>query len=178
MSLVVQLLATATLAGNLFLIGYTIAYVLNRYAGIEVPGYERFNQEIYSRRYYLALVVSALATGGSLYLSNGLGWEPCRLCWFQRIMMYPLVVIIGWGLVLGRDDMDDYVLPLSVLGAGTAIYHYGIQRVEQFSSAGCSILSVSCSTEYTFHFGYINIPMMALTAFLLILAVLYLSKEN
>lgn len=121
----------------------------------------------------IVFAVSTVATLGSLYFSNVLGYEPCRLCWFQRILMYPIAVISGSALFLGKSDLKDYAMPLALIGAPIAFYHSMIQRFEQFTSAGCSVTAVSCSTEYTFHYGYITIPVMALTAFLVIIFVLW-----
>lgn len=121
----------------------------------------------------IGLLVAAVATSGSLYLSNVLGWTPCRLCWFQRIAVYPMVVLFATSLWLDREDVRDYVIPLAVIGIPISAYHYVIQRMEQFQSAGCSVLAVSCSTEYTFYLGYITIPMMALTALTAVLLLVW-----
>ena len=91
--------------------------------------------------------------------------------------MYPITLISGTALFLERDDIKDYVMSLTLIGIPLALYHALIQRYEQFHSAGCSIAAVSCSTEYTFHYGYITIPVMALTAFLVITVVLWRYRD-
>ena len=94
-------------------------------------------------------------------MSQVLGWTPCKLCWYIRIAIYPLVVLFGTALFLDRQDVREYAIPLLLIGIPISAYHYAIQRIDQFTSAGCS--------EYTFHFGYINISMLALTVQLAIL---------
>jgi len=82
-----------------------------------------------SPRHLLAFggFVALVATAGSLYLSLGLGLVPCELCWYQRILMYPLVVVFGVALVEHRATVYRTVLPLSVSGAAVAAYHSWLQ---------------------------------------------------
>ncbi|MEF8880647.1 MAG: disulfide bond formation protein B [Candidatus Nanohaloarchaea archaeon] len=118
----------------------------------------------------ISLGIAFIATTGSLYMSNILGYTPCHLCWLQRIMMYPLVLLFGISWLLDTDVVE-YAIPITTIGTGLAGYHYIIQRMEQFSSAGCSVTSVSCNTEYTYYMGIVTIPLMAFTAFLGILLI-------
>lgn len=118
---------------------------------------------------WMALVVATIATAGSLFYSEVAKFEPCKLCWLQRIFMYPLVVILG--IAAYRDDrrITAYVLPLSAIGAAIAGYHYALQ-VNPGIAAPCSAVgyAVSCSQRFVMNLGYVTIPMMSLTAFLLI----------
>lgn len=116
----------------------------------------------------LSFILAVIATSGSLYMSQIVGYTPCHLCWLQRILMYPLVILFGISILLDTDVVE-YAIPMATIGGGIAGYHYIIQRMEQFQSAGCSITSVSCDTEYTFYLGIVTIPLMAFTAFLAIL---------
>lgn len=170
MSLVVSGLAYATLLTQLALL-LGLAVFIGRKAGFKLePELSNRIENLLAKRYReTAFLVATVATSGSLYMSNVLGWEPCRLCWFQRIAVYPMILLLGVALVLEKQDVADYVIPLAMVGIPISAYHYMVQRIEQFHSAGCSVLSVSCSTEYTFYFGYITIPMMALTALVAIL---------
>lgn len=90
--------------------------------------------------------------------------------------MYPLVLLFGVSVYLDTD-VREYVVPMASIGAGIAGYHYIIQRISQFHAAGCSVLSVSCETEYTFHFGFINVPMMAFTVFTVVLLLAWYSRS-
>jgi disulfide bond formation protein DsbB len=174
MSLIVQALAAGTLIIDILIVLGGLVYAAKRIFGFEWP--ENIQKIVEKLRVYsieISLGLAVIATAGSLCLSNFLKWEPCRLCWFQRIFMYPIAVISGSALFLGNSDLKDYAMPLALIGAPMALYHGVIQRFEQFTSAGCSVTAVSCSTEYTFHYGYITIPVMALTAFLVIIFVLW-----
>ncbi len=118
-----------------------------------------------------ALVVAAVATAGSLYFSLGMGLVPCTLCWYQRILMYPLVVVLGVG-ILRRDSVAAYVLPLSIPGFVVAAYHNYLQMTP---ASGACTGEVPCSVpQYRFFTdvvaGGVTIPQMSLTAFALITA--------
>ena len=127
---------------------------------------------------FLAFIVALVAMLGSLTYSDILLYEPCKLCWFQRICMYPLVVLLGLGLIRKDSDVSFYALILAILGAPIAFYHYLVQL--GLVKAGCSTVgySVSCAKYFTMSFGYITIPMMALTAFAMIIAFLALYRKG
>lgn len=115
---------------------------------------------------YGAWLIAIVAMAGSLYFSQVLHLPPCLLCWYQRICMYPLVFIIGIGLLRNDKSVPVYILPLSLIGLGIAIYHvllyYGIIPE---SLAPCS-LGVSCTTKQIEWFGFVTIPLLSLLAFL------------
>lgn len=113
-----------------------------------------------------ALAAGLAATAGSLFFSEIAGFEPCRLCWFQRIFMYPIALILVVGLLRRSRDAGAYAIALSIPGAIVSAYHYSLQRISYASY--CSADAAVCSQSYLFHFGYISIPMMAFTAFGLI----------
>lgn len=117
---------------------------------------------------YIALIQSIAATLGSLYYSEIRHFTPCVLCWYQRILMYPLVLIIGVGIYRKDKGLPYYVLPLSVTGMFVALYHVLLQKgILPEAVAPCSI-GASCLTKYTGYFGFITIPVMALAAFFVI----------
>jgi len=124
-----------------------------------------------------AFGVAVIAVVGSLFYSEIAGYEPCKLCWIQRIFMYPLIYVIG-GNLSGNDRhtvRTSYIA--SLLGALVAGYHYYLQRTQTHGIIPCSVMgySVSCSEVFRMTFGYITIPLMAFTAFCLILLFTYLS---
>ncbi|MBC8160710.1 MAG: disulfide bond formation protein B [Roseiflexaceae bacterium] len=116
---------------------------------------------------YLALSAAWVATCGSLFMSEVLGWTPCLLCWYQRILMYPLSLIITIGLLRRDRALPVYVLPLSLFGAGIAIYHYLLQKTTWLPPPACST-TVPCTADYINLLGFITVPFLALTAFLVI----------
>ncbi|MDO8495477.1 MAG: disulfide bond formation protein B [bacterium] len=111
--------------------------------------------------------MAVTATLGSLFYSNVLGYEPCELCWLQRIFIYPQVAMLVVALWKKDYAVFPYVFTLSVIGAFIAGYHYLLQ-LGVLPSIICSAVesSTTCSQRYVMDLGYITIPMMALTAFL------------
>ena len=114
-----------------------------------------------------AFIVALISTLGSLTYSDILMLQPCKLCWFQRIAMYPEAIILGVGLYIKDRNATLYALVLALIGLPIALYHY-LEQVG-FVPATCSTVgySVSCAKIFTMNLGYITIPLMAFTAFLL-----------
>jgi len=109
-------------------------------------------------------LVAVVATTWSLYLSLGLGLVPCELCWYQRILMYPLTVILGVAALENRTRVYRTALPLSVLGAGIAAYHSWLQV--SGGSETCSIGGGCSAVQYQF-LG-LSVPNLSLIAFVLV----------
>ncbi|MFA6050631.1 MAG: disulfide oxidoreductase [Candidatus Paceibacterota bacterium] len=128
--------------------------------------------------FLLAFLVALAATVGSLYYSDIRGYNPCKFCWFQRIFMYPQVILLG--IALWKKDywMKTYGVILSVIGGIIALNHY-ILQITGTSILPCSAVgqSVSCNKVFVMHLGYITIPMMALTAFILMTLALLMWKK-
>ncbi len=119
---------------------------------------------------YLAWPVALTATLGSLYFSEIAGYFPCNLCWYQRILMYPLVLIILVG-ILNRDEfLPSYVLPFSSIGLVMALYHYLLQIGVIAISPACG--TFSCGERYITYAGFITIPFLSLTAFTIITVIM------
>lgn len=117
----------------------------------------------------LVWLQALVATVGSLYFSEVMGYVPCNMCWYQRIMMYPLVAIFTVAL-LRRDGMArHYGLPLAVFGLAIAIFHnlvyYGVIAEGQI---GICLASVPCTTRWFEWLGFISIPQLSLIAFTVI----------
>jgi disulfide bond formation protein DsbB len=122
---------------------------------------------------WAAWAIALIATLGSIYFSEIADFVPCRLCWFQRIAMYPLAVLLLVAAV--RRDLRGAVLygmAFPVVGAGIAIYHVYIENNPSAESPGCKAGGAACSTKWIEEFGYVTIPTLALTAFALIAALL------
>lgn len=128
---------------------------------------------------YAAWIIALIATVGSLFFSEVMQLPPCVLCWYQRIAMYPLVLIIGAGIIMRDSRLKFYALPLALVGLAVSIYHnllyYGILPE---SIAPCT-QGISCTTVQLQCFGFITIPLMALTAFVLVsLCLLFYKSEK
>jgi disulfide bond formation protein DsbB len=120
----------------------------------------------------LAWAQALVATLGSLYFSEVMALPPCVLCWYQRIAMYPLVVILAVGILLREPRLRLYALPLSLAGLAISIYHnllyYGVipESIQPCTTG------VSCTTRQIEWLGFITIPLLALVAFGVISAAL------
>ncbi len=114
-----------------------------------------------------AWIVSIIATLGSLYFSEIKGFIPCEFCWYQRILMYPQSIILGIAYFKKNNEIKSYLLPLSIIGACFSTVHYLQQKVGMFGDACTSL--VPCSGQYINWFGFVTIPFLALTAFLMII---------
>lgn len=123
---------------------------------------------------WLAWLVAAVATGGSLYFSEIADYLPCRLCWFQRIAMYPLAVILLVGALRRDRRVSLYAAAFPMVGAAVSIYHIYIEVNPDKESAACRA-GVPCSTRWIDEFGYVTIPVMALSAFALIAVLMVVS---
>lgn len=127
-----------------------------------------------------AWLVAIIATLGSLSFSEILGYTPCELCWYQRILMYPLAVILGIAVFRGERQVIWYALPLAVPGMLLAGYHYLYQKLPVLQHATECTGTVSCSDQSAQWLGFITIPFLSFTAFLIIsiaLLVIAVSKK-
>ncbi len=117
---------------------------------------------------YGAWVVAIAATLGSLYYSEVRQFVPCTLCWYQRILMYPLVWLLGYAAWRRDPRVVGYALPLAGLGAAVAAFHVAEQKIPGFGGIGACSAGVPCSAAYVEYAGFVTIPVMAFTAFTLI----------
>jgi disulfide bond formation protein DsbB len=116
----------------------------------------------------VAWIVAIVTTLGSLYYSEHAGFVPCELCWYQRILMYPLVIVLGVGWLRrdGRTWMT--AAPFVMIGAPLSLYHWLVERVPSFAeSSSCSILA-PCTAPYFEKLGFVTLAWMCLSSFLLI----------
>lgn len=125
--------------------------------------------------HYISFTIALVAMLGSLYFSEILRYQACTYCWYSRILMYPLVVILGIAAVRKDVKQSIYVMTLSALGFGMASYHYATQKLPAFSDATLNVCGeVPCTTQYINWLGFITIPFLALLAFLLIFIMQFL----
>lgn len=136
----------------------------------------------FSKKYalYLVFIISLLATLGSFYFSEILGWQACSLCWYQRIVMIPLVFILAIGILFKDTKVYRYVLPLSIIGTLVALFHNLLYWQVIPETAVPCLNGVSCTAKYLQISGFITIPFLSLVAFALItiLVLMYRKYEN
>ncbi|WP_423799408.1 disulfide oxidoreductase [Neobacillus sp. SAB-20_R2A] len=116
----------------------------------------------------LSWIAALIATLGSLYFSEVMHFIPCTLCWYQRIFMYPLAIMLG--IAVYRNDLDiyKYVLPLSVIGMLVSGYHTLLQKLPFLQRFEMCTSGVPCSKDYINWLGFITIPILAFVAFTII----------
>lgn len=125
---------------------------------------------------YFSLIISIIATAGSLIFSEILKFPPCVLCWYQRICMYPLVVIFAVGIWKKDKNIPYFAFPLSIIGLLIALYHNLLYyKIIPEAALPCT-LGISCTTKYIEWFGFITIPFLSFLSFaaISILMLLYL----
>lgn len=120
---------------------------------------------------HVALLAAMIATCGSLYFGEVLGWVPCELCWIQRILMYPLAVILTVGILRDDRGVHIYALPFSLVGMAYSLYHY-LEVLQIIPPSACQG-GVPCSFDYLSPFltgalSFVKIPFLALIAFAII----------
>lgn len=126
---------------------------------------------------YLAWAVALAATLGSLYFSEVLHLPPCILCWYQRIFMYPLAIILAVGILQRDKNVHRYALPLTIGGLIIAVYQNLLYyNIIPESLAPCT-LGVSCTTKQLELFGVIGIPALSLIAFAVIALAMLLHRK-
>jgi disulfide bond formation protein DsbB len=134
---------------------------------------ERVRDAIAPYGLWLAWLVAATAMAGSLYFSEAGGLTPCTLCWYQRIAMYPLAIILLVAAVRHDWGVRPYATALAGIGAAVAAYHALLQRIPSLPSGSCS-LEAPCTAIDLERFGFVTIPVMALVGFVTILTLLWI----
>ena len=153
-------------------------------AGLSLAGFRAplgaVRHSLWGYELWLAFVVTAVATGGSLFFSEIAGFVPCELCWYQRICMYPLAILTLLPAITGDYRVARYLLPFPLVGAGVSVYHLLVENGVVGQSQACLISAPGgCATKWINEFGYMTIPTLALTGFALSLSFLLLaSVEN
>jgi disulfide bond formation protein DsbB len=126
----------------------------------------------------LAWLVATVATLGSLYYSEIAGFTPCQLCWYQRICMYPLAVILGIAALRRDRSVRFYVLPIALVGAGIAAYHAWIQAFPPQDGTMFCTADVPCTDRFVWEFGFVSLPFMALSGFSFIVTMMLLARPE
>ena len=127
---------------------------------------------------FSAWVLVTVSTLGSLFFSYIMEFAPCVLCWYQRICLFPLVIILATGLFPLDKRVIEYSLPLAIAGWITAFYHNLLYSgIIPQDLQPCS-KGVSCTEKYIDLFGFLTIPMLSLISFSIIITLLVLLKRR
>ncbi|MBN3555479.1 disulfide bond formation protein B [Fictibacillus nanhaiensis] len=127
----------------------------------------------------IAWVASIVSTVGSLFFSEVMNFVPCNFCWYQRILMYPLVIVLGVAFYQQDHKVTRYVLPLSILGIIVSGYHYALQKIPALKAFEVCTSGVPCSGQYINWLGFITIPLLAFVGFTIItISLLGMRKQS
>jgi disulfide bond formation protein DsbB len=145
-------------------IGGTVALVRGR-----VPAWLRDDVAL-----PLATAIAAVATGGSLYLSEVAGYLPCVLCWYQRIAMYPLTIVLGVAALRRDRAVWLTALPIAAIGSAVSVWHIAIERNPALG--GPCDPTAPCSIRWVEELGFLTLPTMALIAYLAIIVLTLVAR--
>ncbi|MEC2921261.1 disulfide bond formation protein B [Bacillus tropicus] len=131
------------------------------------------------RKYHIAIAwtIATSAMLISLFFSEWMKLPPCDLCWYQRMAMYPLVLILGIGMYRKDLYVSTYAFPFACMGLLIAVYQITIQTFPTNEMKICSV-GVSCNEDYLNLFGFISIPMLSFVGFLAIIVFLYIKPSG
>ena len=125
-----------------------------------------------------SFLTALIASLGSLFFSEIMQFIPCSMCWYQRIFMYPLVLIFLINLLYPDDKLLKYSIPLVLVGLFFAIYHNLLMFGIIPESVVPCVQGVPCSTEYINWLGFITIPFLSLIAYSAILVFMLFYKKE
>jgi disulfide bond formation protein DsbB len=121
---------------------------------------------------FLAWLIAAVSTLGALFFSEVMKLAPCELCWWQRIFMFPLVLILPLGLFPFDRRVTRYALPLALVGLGFAVFHWLLVLGVIPENIRPCVRGIPCSEVTISWFGFVNIPLLSVLAFSIIIALL------
>jgi disulfide bond formation protein DsbB len=168
------LLALGTLATQVIAVALLVIFIFRK----KVSAFGDIAESVGNFGLWAAFFVALIASGMTLYYES-LGFEPCPLCWWQRVALYPQVILLAMALWRERYARAaiDFSIVLSVIGAGIAIYHHALQMLPG-SGLPCPATGVSCAQRIFFEFGYITYPLMSLSVFAFLIVTLLIVRKR
>jgi disulfide bond formation protein DsbB len=161
-----QAISALTLTADIALVIFLVLWLFD-YLGIKIALFTSTKDFLQSKALLLSFLIALGGVVGSLFYSNVLGFEPCALCWWARVLLYPQALILALAWPKNDKTILSYLVPLSVLGVLIMIYNQALQMGWIGSSSiFCGTgESADCSIRFVFDYSFVTIPMMALTAF-------------
>ena len=127
---------------------------------------------------FICWIIASVSTLGSLFFSEIMDFPPCALCWYQRVFMYPLVIVFLVGLFPVDKSIIKYALPLAIAGWGFAFYHFLLYSGFIPENIQPCSQGVSCSETYLDLFGFVTIPLLSLMSFSSVIGLLFVLKRR
>jgi disulfide bond formation protein DsbB len=168
---VITLYGIFTLVGILVIIYFGLMWVASLASSSIAGSYAAMRRRIGPLALTGAWGVALLAMAGSLYFSEVANYTPCTLCWYQRIAMYPLVLILGIAAIRRDPGIRVYAIPLAAIGAVVAAYHYLLEWFPEIDTGVCQV-GIPCTQVWFREFGFVSLPLLALVAFALVITLL------
>lgn len=162
MQVVASVCAIAAAIGALLLI---VARILAPHWALA----DRWGRTVSHAAPVLTLIVAAGSMLGSLYFSEVADYIPCRLCWFQRIAMYPIALIALVALIRHDRGARWYMVPMAVIGAAISTWHYLIEWNPTWEGDSCGLFGPACSDLWFRTFGFVSLAFMALCGFVAVI---------
>ncbi|MEX0826272.1 MAG: disulfide oxidoreductase [Acidimicrobiia bacterium] len=170
-------LAVGAIALSLLVLGIAGLWVVARVSAGASRALQRLADSVQGYGLWLAWFMAVVATLGSLYYSEVAGFTPCEYCWYQRIAMYPLAIILGIAAFRRDRAIRIYAIPVAAAGGVISAYHYMIQHFPSLARGTCDLFA-PCSAAYVWKFDFVSIPFMALVAFASIVTALALDGPS
>lgn len=166
-----KIISISTLISNILFILFLLLYFTNKKVKIK--------SILFVKKYILEIILLPIffSVVGSLIYSEILGFKPCVLCWYQRILIYPQLILLLLAIKKNDKNIIEYLIPFSWIGFLISLY-------QSYSNWGggsilpCTASGGECSRIYVLDYGYITIPFMALSVFIYILSISYIYKKN
>lgn len=171
MELLTSVLALVAAVGAVLLI-------VARLLAPRLPIAARLGAAVVARRAPLTFAIGAVSMFGSLYFSEVADYVPCRLCWFQRIAMYPIALVALIALLRRDRGARWYLVPMAAIGAAISTYHYLIERGVLNDSESCALFGPSCADVWFEEFGFVTLAFMALAGFVAVIVLNTLSFDR
>jgi disulfide bond formation protein DsbB len=168
----VQIISAFALVGQAFLLVMVLLALTGLFFGPSRRAFDWLREGLRGSELWIAFVIALLATGGSLFLSEYSKFNPCKLCWYQRYAMYPLVPILLLAAIFRQRLIAWFALAVAVVGAGIATWHRYVEANPSLESQGCKTSGGGCAVNWLSGLApldYITVPTLALTAFGLII---------
>lgn len=127
---------------------------------------------------FLAWLIALIALVSTLFAQYNLGWAVCPLCWYQRIALYPLVILLGMAAFRDDNNIIPYALPFPIIGFLFAAYQYCEQMIPGFAPIDFCKQDIPCDTIHLKIAGFITLPFLSALACILIFILLRAAQQQ
>jgi len=166
-------LALGTLLLQIVTVVLLVVFVMRK----RVASFAQVSDTVGSWGLWAGFAVALGSTVVTVYYSDVLGFEPCYWCYWQRIFLFPQVILLGMAAWKKASYMADYSIILSFAGTLVALYHHAMQMLPG-SGLPCPATGVSCAQRIFFEFNYITFPLMAFSVFAFLIIVMLIVRSS